>query len=121
MDISFPQWLKYIFSIGLGFSGILTVILLIKRISYSRMRSLSNPDDYFSNILVAGFLFFTAISLIIPDLIPYLFIYACFLLLYIPIGKLRHAIYFFAARAYLGVFFGRRNVWPVNNKQVSSN
>jgi hypothetical protein len=34
------------------------------------------------------------------------------MMLYIPIGKLRHTIYFFAARYHLGFFFGRRGVWP---------
>jgi hypothetical protein len=33
-------------------------------------------------------------------------------MLYIPAGKLRHTVYFFAARYHLGYFFGWRGVWP---------
>lgn len=40
------------------------------------------------------------------------FITASLLLLYMPIGKLKHAVYFFAARYHLAFFYGRRNVWP---------
>ena len=29
-----------------------------------------------------------------------------------PLGKLRHAVYYFAARYHLGFFYGWRNVWP---------
>jgi hypothetical protein len=42
-----------------------------------------------------------------------LFIYAAFLFLYIPFGKLKHTVYFFSSRIYLGKFFGKRGVWPV--------
>lgn len=40
------------------------------------------------------------------------FITASLLLLYMPVGKLKHAVYFFAARYHLAFFYGRRNVWP---------
>ena len=28
------------------------------------------------------------------------------------VGKLKHVVYFFAARYHLGFFYGWRNVWP---------
>jgi len=45
------------------------------------------------------------------DVIPALMLYASAVLFYVPLGKLRHAIYFPLARVYLGLFFGKRGVW----------
>lgn len=84
--------------------------ILIKRIVKRELRSLSNPDDYISNILVTAFQFITSYSLISFTPVYYIFVSALFL--YIPVGKLKHVIYFFAARYHLGFFYGNRAVWP---------
>jgi hypothetical protein len=90
--------------------------LLVKRAVTPAMRYFSNPDDYFSNLLATGFVALTAAALRYEGALPVLFVYAGVLLLYIPVGKLRHAIYFGLARVYLGVFYGRRGVWPSGGK-----
>ena len=77
-----------------------------------QMRALSTPDDYISNILVTTFQLATAAALLWWQVLPVYFVLTALLLLYIPVGKLKHAIYFFAARYQLGYFFGRRSVWP---------
>jgi nitrate reductase gamma subunit len=84
----------------------------MKRMAKQQMRALSNPDDYISNLLVTVFQFVTALVLIDGSIIPSYFILASVLLLYVPLSKLKHTIYFFAARYHLGYFFGWRNVWP---------
>jgi hypothetical protein len=97
--------------------------ILVKRIARKELRSLSNPDDYISNFLVTSFQFLTLVILLDSiDLLPNphsarLAYYLIFILLalYIPIGKLRHVVYFFAARSQLGYFFGQRGVWPPKN------
>ncbi|MBU0763461.1 MAG: hypothetical protein KJ607_01360 [Bacteroidetes bacterium] len=108
-------WLYYISAAFLAVSCMCGLLIFIKRIVSKKMRSLSNPDDYFSNLLVTGLQVFTAATFVLNGLIPYLFVYAASLFLYIPLGKLRHTIYFFAARAYLGIYYGRRGVWPQKN------
>jgi len=45
------------------------------------------------------------------------YISSILLFLYMPLGKLRHAVYYFAARYHLGFFYGWRNVWPNNEKK----
>lgn len=111
---------------GLNFTGVTAMILaacllisfacgtgiLIKRICKKALRDLSNPDDYISNIVVTLFQLMTALGLIAPAMIPYYFLSAALLCLVFPFGKLRHAIFFFAARFHLGYFFGWRGVWP---------
>lgn len=93
-------------------SAVCGLSILIKRIVTPKMRMLSNPDDYASNLLVTGFQALSALTLLRSDLIPVLFIYGGVLFLYIPASKLRHTIYFFTSRIHLGIFYGRRGIWP---------
>ena len=93
-------------------SGGCGAAILVKRIVKPALRALSGPDDYLSNILVTGFQVLTAGMLItnLPEAAWYL--WTAVLLAAIPLGKLKHSFYFFAARRQLGIFFGRRGVWP---------
>ncbi len=105
--INFPS------AIFLTISALCGVFIFIKRIFNLKMRFLSHPDDYFSNLLVTGFQLLSAILLIWNSLLPFLFIWSAILFLYIPISKLRHVIYFFTSRIYLGLFYGNRGVWQI--------
>jgi hypothetical protein len=117
-----PQgWLAKCIIAFLSVSALCGIAILIKRIFRKELRSLSNPDDYISNFLVTIFQIATIAVLLIPAFIilsyppavlpSYYFIFTL-LILYIPVGKLRHTVYFFAARYHLGFFFGWRGVWP---------
>ncbi|MEN8223948.1 MAG: hypothetical protein ABFS05_01195 [Bacteroidota bacterium] len=101
-----------ILALILGISTLSGVGIFIKRITKKELRSLSNPDDYISNLLVTAFQAITAFYLLYPGLEAIYFIFTALLLFYFPIGKLKHAIYFFAARYHLGLFYGWRGVWP---------
>lgn len=97
-------------------TGLCGVSILLKRIFKLKLRHLSNPDDYISNLMVTGFQFLMALTVFQNTLLSYLFIYATVLLLYIPISKLRHSIYFFISRIHLGMFYGWRGVWPLKKQ-----
>ena len=114
----FRQWLALaimmflmLFMLVLGaFSGFL---LFLKRMFSNKLRALSTLDDYLSNFLSTLFQLSTGFYLILGEIFaPYYYITASILLLYLPVGKLRHAVYFFAARYQLGFFYGWRNSWP---------
>lgn len=90
--------------------------ILLKRIFKTKLRNLSNPDDYVSNLIVTVFQILTAISLVQNPFLPYLFVCSTVLFLIIPIIKLRHSIYFFASRIQLGMFYGWRGVWPLKKR-----
>ena len=107
-----PVWLISIFTIILIISSISGFSILIKRILKPVMRGISNPDDYLSNLLVTGFQIFSIVGLVEDSFLPYLFIYSTILFLYLPLGKLRHVVYFFTSRIHLAFFYGRRGVWP---------
>lgn len=104
----------YFLSAFLIISGTCGFGILIKRILKSQMRELSNPDDYISNLLVSVFHWVSAFVLYFETMATLYFVIAGILFLYIPLGKLKHTIYFFAARYHLGFFYGRRGVWPPN-------
>lgn len=94
------------------------VTILIKRIFNHRLRHLSTADDYFSNILVTGFQILSVITLHKQEISSILFIFAAVLFLYTPMGKLRHAIYFVVSRFYLGLFYGKRGIWPPKRRRA---
>ncbi len=108
----FPQWLQMVLALCIGICGLCGFGLFIKRMIVKKMRELSHLDDFLSNFFTTLFQFFTAIYLIAGSFAPIYYILVTILLLYIPMGKLKHMLYFFAARFHLGYFYGWRNSWP---------
>ncbi|MBP6977199.1 MAG: hypothetical protein KBB71_02655 [Lentimicrobiaceae bacterium] len=106
-----------IFASALGISLLAGVSILVKRIIKRELRQLSNADDYISNALVTLLHGMVAVTLLRNSLAPALLIYASVLMLYIPVGKLKHSVYFFSSRIYLALFYGRRGVWPVKESK----
>lgn len=138
----FPKvWLAMTLTVFLIISAASGIGIFIKRMIKKELRFLSNPDDFISNILVTLFQILTILFLVnhpiiqssLPAVFPshsipaqlsnrptvQLLYYLSFtlLMLYVPAGKLRHLVYFFAARCHLGYFFGRRGVWPTGKVQ----
>jgi len=96
-----------------AFAGTVSgVAMLVKRITDKKLRKLSNPDDYISNLLVTLFQLMTGLVLLTGSLYTTYMLITALMFLYMPVGKLKHIIYFFAARYHLGFFYGWRNVWP---------
>jgi len=94
-----------------GFLGGLA--LLLKRALKAELRGLSHPDDYVANLLGTVFV---ALALTGPTTVWLLS--AILLLLYVPLGKIRHCFFFFSTRAAMGAFFGRRGVFPPGSAHV---
>lgn len=115
--------LKGILSSALCISAGAGLFILIKRMVKPLMRKLSNPDDYASNLLVTLFQTATLGFLWLgPEFAWIYYLLSALLLLYLPVGKLKHLIYFFAARYHLGWFYGFRGTWPgKQNKSIIKN
>ncbi|SYZ72824.1 conserved membrane hypothetical protein [Candidatus Zixiibacteriota bacterium] len=86
--------------------------LLLKRTLSSKLMAISSPDDFFANLLADLFLIMTFWVSFNQQMEKYFYLIAILLLLYIPVGKIRHCVYFFYARFMMGRFFGRRGVFP---------
>ena len=82
--------------------------LLVKRLLTPGLRSVSRFDDWFSNLSVDLFLLLGALATLSPSLTLPFHLSAILLFLTLPLGKIRHCFFFFAARTFLGLFFGRR-------------
>ena len=117
-DLEINRWITYISAAYLAISAIAGISILIKRLASKKMRGLSNPDDYISNLLVCSFQALIALCIFDKSLVPFLLVLAAFLFVYIPISKLKHTIYFFTSRFHLGVFYGRRGTWPVKKQNI---
>ncbi len=115
---NFSEKINYGIAIFLAVSAISIFSIYIKRLVNPKSRGMSNADDYFSNVLVMGFQVVSGLALLTENMIPALFIYASILFIYIPLGKLKHTVYFFAARIQLGRFYGFRGVWPPKNSNL---
>ena len=121
LNVYYPQWLSLALAACLLVSGVCGTVLLIKRFVNKNLHSLANPDDYLSNFFTTLLHFATACYLAFAGCccsVPYIYyISATLLLVYMPFGKLRHVVYYFAARYHLGFFYGWRNVWPPKEEE----
>jgi hypothetical protein len=73
---------------------------------------MSSPDDYVAVLLTCGLVAVALQSSLRPGNPLLLLGYATVLFLYLPLGKLKHIVFFFAARADYGYRLGHRGVYP---------
>ncbi len=102
------SWLIIILIIGFS-AGI---FLLFRRLLSPSLRGISLPDDYGANILVDLFLVMAFLSLIKANAVPVFLVLSIVLILYLPVGKIRHCLLFFPSRYFFGRYFGSRGVLP---------
>jgi hypothetical protein len=86
--------------------------LLAKRAATPSLRAISTPDDVVASVLVTAFLIAAAVALIDSRFTASFLGVSVVLLLYIPVGKIRHCFLFFCSRFTFGRFFGRRGILP---------
>lgn len=92
--------------------------LLIKRAVSPHLRAISCGDDFVSNALVDACLLLAVGHLYFLRLETALLSSFLLLLIYLPLGKIRHCFFFFYTRILFGVFFGRRGVFPGPEKRT---
>lgn len=98
-----------------GLGGLCGLGLQAKRLLQPELRALSHPDDWIANLLATALPLLALGWLANPRLETAFFAGALALLVYAPMGKLRHAVFFFLSRRHLGAFFGRRGTFPVRH------
>jgi hypothetical protein len=101
-------WARPLYAAGL----VAGVILLARRGIDRNLRAMSVPDDYLSNVMTCGLLAFAALTPAEAGANTALIVYATALFVYLPLGKLRHVVFFFLARADYGRRLGHRGVYP---------
>ena len=116
ISVSVPGVLLILFQIFFTASFLAGVGLLLKRLFSTKMKAISNPDDFFANILVNIFLLLSLLHSFNAGFLAPLLLGSMVMFLYMPLGKIRHCFFFFYVRILFGVFFGRRNVFPPAKK-----
>jgi nitrate reductase gamma subunit len=107
-----PEILTRSFGILVPVSLVSGVALLVKRAVMPTLRALSSPDDYAANVIVDLFLLLSFLAILDRAWVNWLAAASIPLFLYLPIGKIRHCVFFFYTRGLFGLFFGRRGVLP---------
>jgi hypothetical protein len=88
------------------------VSLVLRRAASKNLRAMSAPDDYVATLATCGLLACAALFPIDAQSQLILLGYAGPFLVYLPLGKLRHAVFFFVARGNYGWRLGYRGVYP---------
>jgi nitrate reductase gamma subunit len=105
---SMPEPLHISLAALFGVGAVLGVAGFGIRLADPTLRMLSTPDDYFSLALVTLFLTSAAMAAINPEFLPAFWATSGITLAYAPFGKIKHFIFFFYERVFVGLFFGRR-------------
>jgi len=84
--------------------------LLVKRRVSRPLRAISVPDDLIANLLVDVALAAALAAALAPAATPLFQLGGAALLLYAPLGKLRHMVFIVTSRRLWGRYYGRRGV-----------
>jgi nitrate reductase gamma subunit len=103
-----PDPLRIFLSAYFGLCTLLGLVGFWMRRADPGLRLLSTPDDYFSLGLVTVFLALASASAASNQFIPAFWAISGITLAYAPFGKIKHFIYFFYERVFVGLVFGRR-------------
>jgi len=113
-----PFVLTRVFQAVVIISLVCGIGLLIKRMTRSYMMKISCPDDFFSNIIVDVFLIWGLIDTFTVSFRHVFYIISIIMIFYMPLGKIRHCFFFFYSRILFGSFYGRRGVFPENQRRL---
>ena len=107
-----PSLLTTLLVIVLGIGAFLGAAGGVMRIVEHNLRGLSIPDDHFAVWLVTLFMVAAALAVWNASFLIPFYVISAVMLVYLPLGKIRHCLYFFFSRIFFGKFFGRRAVFP---------
>jgi hypothetical protein len=94
--------------------------LLVKRVVTPRLRGLSCPDDFLSNLLTTAFTGLAFARTVSVGLGGIFLAETILLLLWLPLGKIRHCLFFFTTRHHMAVHFGRRGAYPPGTRAAGT-
>jgi hypothetical protein len=84
----------------------------VMRIAEHNLRGLSLPDDHFAVWLTTLFIALAGLAVLHEAFMIPMYLVSALTFVYVPLGKIRHCLYFFFSRLFFGKFFGRRAVLP---------
>ncbi|MGA2111605.1 MAG: hypothetical protein ABSG98_05590 [Anaerolineales bacterium] len=106
-----PAWsgpVRDVLALVSGLGALLGIAGILMRRLEPNLRALSTFDDLLAVGLVTLFQAAWALALAWPWVLSAAYLVATVMLVYVPLGKIRHCIYFFFSRRFFGTFIGRR-------------
>jgi hypothetical protein len=107
-----PRELTGLVIIVVGTGSLLGAAGGVMRLAEHNLRGLSTPDDHFAVWLVTIWMAVSAFAVWNRAFLVAYYVLSAITLAYVPLGKIRHCLYFFFSRTFFGKFFGRRAVFP---------
>lgn len=98
------------FAVICGFGALMGAAGGLMRVLEHNLKAISTADDYLSVWLVTLFLGATSAALVWTQALPAMWLVGAAMLVYAPIGKIRHCIYFYFGRLFYGIHIGRRGI-----------
>jgi hypothetical protein len=111
---AWPGLVRDVLALASGLGALLGVAGILMRRLEPNLRALSTFDDLLAVGLVTLFQAAWALALAWPWVLPAAYLLATVMLVYVPLGKIRHCIYFFFSRRFFGAFIGRRGAMHSN-------
>ena len=108
----FPSFLSWTLFWALTIGAILGAAGGTMRIVEHNLRGLSLPDDHFAVWLTTLFITVAGLAVVNEAFMIPMYLVSAVTFVYVPLGKIRHCLYFFFSRIFFGKFFGRRAVFP---------
>lgn len=125
LQIVLVSLLNHHFSIPILFPAILlagmtaSAYLLLHRIRKTDLAAISVPDDYIASVMTLLLMCVAFLNEINSISHSQLTAFAILFFIYFPLGKLRHSVFFFAARYDLGKRLGYRGTYPTRGQSLS--
>ncbi|MBI3913398.1 MAG: hypothetical protein HY327_04330 [Chloroflexi bacterium] len=105
-----PFAIRALFAVLTGSGALMGAAGGVMRVAEKNLRGISTRDDHAAVWLVSLWLGAMAFALIAPAFLPAMYVVSAAMLVYAPLGKIRHCIYFYFARLFYGLHIGRRGV-----------
>ena len=126
LRITLPTWILWLAAAITGVGAIFGFAGIVMRLRGENERVLSLPDDYVSVFLVSLFTALGCIAALWPTILPVslscilpiFYIVSAVMLVYIPVSKIRHCVYFFYSKFFFGMSFGQSRCDRPIEKQI---
>ncbi len=105
-----PEIIRIAFAIITGFGAVMGVAGGVMRVAEHNLKAISTPDDHAAVWLVSLFLATMSAALLSSAFVPAMWLVAAAMLVYAPLGKIKHCIYFYFGRLFYGIHVGRRGI-----------
>ncbi len=107
---SLPSIIATLIAVVTGFGTLMGIGGGILRLAEHNLRSISTPDDHAAVWLVTLFLAMMTWAFVVPSYMPVMYVVAAVMLVYAPLGKIKHCIFFYFGRLLFGYHIGRRGI-----------